>query len=166
VGVTVLGEPNSFLCTEKTYSDFILELEFRLDEAVNSGVQIRSNSSPDRIEGFVHGYQVEIDPSERAWTGGIYEEGGRAWLQPVENENARKAFHLGQWNRLRVEAIGDTLKTWVNEIPVSHLIDDRTREGFIGLQVHNVGADQKSAGLKVLWRDIRIITREPEKYAR
>ncbi|MFW6327890.1 MAG: 3-keto-disaccharide hydrolase, partial [Bacteroidota bacterium] len=65
VGMSVLNTPNSFLCTEKYYGDFILELEFKVDENLNSGVQIRSNSVPEYMDGRVHGYQVEIDPSPR-----------------------------------------------------------------------------------------------------
>src|SRR5688500_15375229 len=84
VGTTVPGEPNSFLTTEQNYGDFILELEFRLDADMNSGIQFRSESRPDYREGRVQGYQMEIDTSERAWTGGIYDEGRRGWLYSLE----------------------------------------------------------------------------------
>ena len=84
VGSTVLNTPNSFLCTEKTYGNFILELDFKVDPELNSGVQIRSESLPDYHNGVVHGYQVEIDPSSRAWTGGIYDESRRGWLKDLE----------------------------------------------------------------------------------
>src|SRR5689334_7234271 len=47
VGTTVMGEPNSFLATEKDYGDFILEFEFKVDSTMNSGVQFRSESRPD-----------------------------------------------------------------------------------------------------------------------
>ena len=76
VGTTVMGSPNSFLATEKTYGDFILELEIRQDVGpTNSGIQFRSLSKPEVNDGRVHGYQFEIDPSDRAWTGGIYDDG-------------------------------------------------------------------------------------------
>src|SRR6185295_617772 len=65
IGTTVFNEPNSFLVTEKDYGDFILELEFKLDVAMNSGIQFRSESKPAYKAGRVHGYQMEIDPSER-----------------------------------------------------------------------------------------------------
>ncbi len=68
IGTTVYKEPNSFLVTEALYEDFILELEFKLDAEMNSGIQFRSESKPDYREGRVHGYQMEIDPSPRAWT--------------------------------------------------------------------------------------------------
>ena len=83
VGETVAGTPNSFLATDATYGDFILELEFKVDDDMNSGIQVRSESNKDYNNGRVHGYQVEIDPSDRAWTGGIYDEARRGWLYPL-----------------------------------------------------------------------------------
>ena len=77
IGTTVNDEPNSFLATEKNYDDFILELEFKVDPNMNSGIQFRSESKADYNNGKVHGYQMEIDPSTRAWSGGIYDEGRR-----------------------------------------------------------------------------------------
>ena len=71
IGTTVMRTPNSFLCTQATYSDFILEVEFKVAATLNSGIQIRSNSYPEYSRGVVHGYQIEIDPSERSWTGNL-----------------------------------------------------------------------------------------------
>ncbi len=167
VGATVLNTSNSFLCTKQFYSDFILELEFKVDPKLNSGVQIRSNSFAEYNNGQVHGYQVEIDPSERAFTGGIYDEGRRGWLNSLaDNELARKAFKQGQWNRFRIEAIGDTLKTWINDVPAAHLYDTRTGTGFIGLQVHSIGNEKDKDGIQVCWRNIRIISDNPVSYAK
>ena len=153
VGTTVKRTPNSFLCTKKHYSDFILELEFKVDPKLNSGVQIRSNSIQSYKKGRVHGYQVEIDPSARAWSAGIYDEGRRGWLNNLkDNEPARKAFKQGEWNRFHIEAIGDSIKTWLNGVPAADLKDSKTPSGFIGLQVHSC----KTAGIEVMWRNIRI----------
>jgi len=154
VGTSALNTPNSFLCTKTTYENFILELEFMVDERMNSGVQIRSHSIESYKEGRVHGLQVEIDPSERAWTAGIYDEGRRGWLYDLRfNEAARSAFRHNEWNKIHVEAIGSSVRTWLNGVPAANLIDDATPDGFIALQVHG----SKTAGLKVKWRDIRII---------
>jgi hypothetical protein len=153
VGRTVLGTPNSFLCPPKEYADFVLEFEVWVDPKLNSGVQVRSESKLDYRKGVVHGYQIEIDPSERAWSGGIYDEQRRGWLaNPKDDPAARKAFRVGEWNRYRVEANGDRLRTWVNDVPVSDLTDGMTRSGFVGFQVHQA----KEAGLAVKWRSIRI----------
>ena len=167
IGKTVLNTPNSFLCTKQLYSDFILELEFKVDPKLNSGVQIRSNSFPEYKEGRVHGYQIEIDPSDRAYTGGIYDEARRGWLYPLaDNTKARKAFKAGQWNKFRIEAIGDTLKTWINDVPASHLYDTRTTTGFIALQVHSVGEKKDKEGIEVRWRNIHIIDEAVVSYAK
>ena len=127
VGTTVANTPNSFLCTEKDYGDFILELDLKVDNSMNSGVQFRSLSKADYKDGRVHGYQVEVDPSDRAWSGGIYDEARRDWLYiPNFNPEGKKAFRKGEWNKYRIEAIGSTIRTWINGIPTAHLIDDMT----------------------------------------
>jgi hypothetical protein len=158
VGQTVKDTPNSFLCTEKNYGDFILELDLKLDDEMNGGVQFRSLSKPDYQNGRVHGYQMEVDPSPRAWSGGIYDEGRRDWLFNLNNHPAgQKAFKMGEWNKYRIEAIGNTLRTFINGIPTAHLIDDMTSEGFIALQVHSIYANMKE-GMKIRWKNIRIQT--------
>jgi hypothetical protein len=167
VGSSVPGTANSFLCTKRNYSDFILELEFKVDPSLNSGVQIRSEcfDEPKTVElngkqikiaaGRVHGYQVEIDPSARAWTGGIYDEGRRGWLQDLkENEAARKAFKQGEWNKFRIECRGDSIKTWLNGVPAADLRDSVTPSGLIALQVH--GVKDKKEPLEVRFRNLRI----------
>ena len=153
IGRTVKGSPNSFLCTEKSYADFELEYEAWVDPKINSGVQIRSISVPGYQNGRVHGYQTEIDPLERAWSGGLYDEGRRGWLNDLsKNLVARKAFKNGQWNKFRVVARGDHIQSWVNGVPAADARDAQTARGFIGLQVHQ--SDQ--AGLQVKFRNLRI----------
>ncbi len=178
VGRTVLNTGNSFLCTEKDYSNFILEVEFKVDPALNSGVQIRSHCFDQETEakndkgevlkdakgkpikvaaGRVHGYQVEIDPSARAWSGGIYDEGRRQWLNDLkDNKPAQKAFKNGEWNKYRIEARGDSIKTWINDVPAADLHDDATAKGFIALQVHAIGKDKSKEGIEVRFRNIRL----------
>ncbi|MBL7813903.1 MAG: DUF1080 domain-containing protein [Saprospiraceae bacterium] len=158
VGTTVANTPNSFLCTEQDYGDFIFEVDLKVDDAMNSGIQFRSLSKPDYQNGRVHGYQMEVDPTERAWSGGIYDEARRDWLYiPNINPEGKKAFKIGQWNHYRIEAIGNVLRTWINGIPVSHLIDDMTAKGFISLQVHAIYGSMKE-GMKIRWKNIRIQT--------
>lgn len=164
VGSTVHDTPNSFLTTDKMYDDFILELEYKVDSTMNSGIQIRSNSFPYYQNGRVHGYQIEIDPSDRAWSAGIYDEGRRGWLVSLENNlAAQKAFKQNDWNHYRIEAIADTIQTWINGVPAAHLIDDKTASGFIALQVHSIGKDQK-AGTEIAWKNVKILTDSLSKY--
>ncbi len=159
LGRTAPNSPNTFLCTEAEFGDFILELEFLVDPQLNSGIQIRSQSIPEYRDGVVHGYQVEIDPSDRGWTGGIYDESRRGWLFDLSrNRPARYAFRPGAWNRLRILARGDRLQSWLNGVPAADLRDSQTATGFIALQVHGVGARQ--VPLHVRFRSIRIL-RDP-----
>jgi len=165
-GTTVKNTPNTFLTTNKYYDDFILELDFFVDSTMNSGVQIRSNSFPYYRDGIVHGYQIEIDPSKRAWSAGIYDEKRRKWLNPLgDNPEAQKAFKQNEWNHYRVEAIGDTIKTWINDVPAAYLIDDKTASGFIGLQVHSIHGDKKE-GTTISWKNIKILTEDLDKYSK
>ncbi|AWI08831.1 3-keto-disaccharide hydrolase [Ereboglobus luteus] len=158
VGTTVPGSPNSFLATEKLYGDFILELEVMQDAPSNSGIQFRSECRAS--DGRVHGYQMEIDPTPRAWTGGIYDEARRGWFYTGSmNPAARDLYKLNQWNRVRIEAIGPSIRTWINGEPVAHVIDDMNARGFIALQIHSISKKKpEEAGRRVFWRNIRIQT--------
>lgn len=158
VGTTVFGEPNSFLATDVDYGDFILELDYKVDSTMNSGIQFRSQSLPEYRNGRVHGYQFEIDPSKRGWTGGIYDEARRDWLYTIDlNPAAKTAFKQGMWNRARIECIGNEIRTWINGVHAAHLIDNMTPKGFIALQVHSIG-DKKDEGRQISWKNIRIQT--------
>lgn len=160
IGTTVANEPNSFLATEEQFGDFILELEFKVDNGTNSGIQFRSESKPDYQNGRVHGYQYEIDPSTRSWTGGIYDEARREWLYTLEyNSKAKEAFKPNAWNVARIECIGNTLRTFINGVPAAHVVDDMTPRGFIALQVHSVGSVSE-AGRNVYWRNINMQTKD------
>lgn len=164
VGISTPGTPNSFMCTIGEYSDFILEFDVKVDTQLNSGVQIRSHSSENAGKVNVYGYQIEIDPTDRGWSGGIYDEARRGWLYPVtpNNQAAVKAFDRHGWNSYHVEAIGNRIRTWVNGIPVADLVDDADASGFIGFQVHAV--NDELAGARVMWKNIRIVTENLEKY--
>ena len=167
VGITVPKTGNSFLCTKRTFTNFILELEFKVDPTLNSGVQIRSEvfdkATSAEIGGKtykfpadrVHGYQVEIDPSKRAWTGGIYDEGRRGWLNDLKtNAPAGAAFKQNEWNKFRIECRGGSIKTWINAVPAADLKDAVTPAGLIALQVHGVG--NREEPLEIRWRNIRL----------
>ncbi|MCB0687532.1 MAG: DUF1080 domain-containing protein, partial [Saprospiraceae bacterium] len=163
VGISQKGTPNTFLSTEKDYGDFIMELDVKLEYGLNSGIQIRSLSTPDYRDGRVHGYQVELDPSDRKWTGGIYDEARRGWLYPMTENTNGDAFRVGDWNHIRIEAIGPSIRTWVNGMPCANLVDDLTASGFIALQVHAIHDDDQ-VGKTIQWKNIRIITDSPVKY--
>ena len=129
------------------------------DTTTNSGIQFRSHFNPEANngQGRVYGFQYELDGSSRAWTGGIYDEGRRGWLYPLDlNPAAKKAYKRGVFNHVKIECRGNTIKTWVNGIPASYLVDTTDTKGFIALQVHSIGNDEKKAGKKIYWKNIRI----------
>ncbi|HEY6166774.1 MAG TPA: DUF1080 domain-containing protein [Verrucomicrobiae bacterium] len=170
VGKTVAGTGNSFLCSKKKYGDFIFEFEFKVGD-MNSGVQFRSEiaekESTTEVKGKtkkveadrVFGYQYEIDPSDRAFTAGVYDEARRrVFLAGLEtNEAARKAFKKDEWNKGRIECQGDHIQTWINGVQAADFHDALTPKGIFGLQVHGIGdGKKKPAGEEVRWRNIRI----------
>jgi hypothetical protein len=171
VGTTADGSRNTFLC-KGPFSDFVLELEVLCDEALNSGIQIRSHvykedtpqmSKPERIRerGEVYGYQCEIAAAASKVSGNFWDEGRRTkWLDDFsENPQAQTAFKGGQWNTYRIVAQGDHIRSWVNGVPCADFHDDMDASGFIGLQVHGI---KKGTGpFQVRWRNIRIRELEP-----
>ncbi|MHC4352288.1 MAG: family 16 glycoside hydrolase [Planctomycetota bacterium] len=179
LGTAVEGSPNSFLCTEKEYGDFILEFEVKCDPKLNSGVQIRSQIAeketffvfrgrngepatrrvpPDRV----YGYQVEI-ASSPGNSGGIYDEARRAFfLAGVgDSPQAARALKNNEWNKYRIECKGSSIKTWINGIACADLKDSMDAKGTIGLQVHGVGRDFQP--YEVRWRNIRIRELDPDE---
>lgn len=162
IGEAIPNTPNTFLCTKNEFSDFILEVEIFLPNALNSGIQIRSAWSEERQR--VYGYQSEVDPGNRNWTGGIYDEQRRKWIYPLSlNPKAQHAFRLGRWQKIRIECLGSEINTFVNGVQASRLVDDLTAKGFIGLQVHSINSDDQ-VGYQVKWRNIRILTKDVAKY--
>lgn len=170
VGTTAEGSPNSFLCTDRQYGDFVLELEAKTDPSLNSGIQIRShkygadasvmtfNGGQFRPRkhpaGRVHGYQVEIANEKSGASGGIYDEARRGWVANISSDpTASKAFKDNQWNRYRIEAVGDRMRVWVNDVPCADLTDSMDLTGFIALQVHSYKGEKPA---QVRWRNIRI----------
>jgi hypothetical protein len=161
IGRTVVNSRNSFLCTEKEYGDFILEADVWVeDEEGNAGIQTRSHFNPEAFngEGRVYGRQCEVDPTIRRWTGGIYDEGRRDWLYPMQlNAQAQHAYKKGMYNHYKIECIGNEMKTWVNGVAAAYVVDTLDPKGFIGLQVHAINSPDK-AGKKVGFKNIRIKT--------
>ena len=156
VGKTSEGSPNSFLCSDKDYGDFELTFEVKVDDELNSGVQIRSQSKADRDNGRVHGPQVEIAINGTA--GYIYGEAlGTGWLSGNgDNPAAHKHFKNGEWNKYRVVAKGNSIQTWVNGEQVANLTDEKSKmhSGFIGLQVHGIA--QGTGPYEVRWKNLKI----------
>ena len=143
------GGGQSFLMSERAFGDFVFEVDLLVIGDGNSGVQIRSHV---RDNGRLFGYQVEIDPSPRAWSAGIYDEARRGWLDDLKDEPlARAAFKRGLWNRYRIAATGPRLRTWINGVPAADLLDPLDLSGHIALQVHS------GNNTHVRWRDLKLV---------
>lgn len=154
----ILGTADNSLAmlgTVAEYSDFELNYEFRVDDGLNSGMQIRSFLNGN----FVQGYQIEIDPSGRAWSGGIFEQRGRGWVNDLSgeaNRPAREAFIPNGWNRIRAVVSGNRVQTWINGVPAADYTETEAgipTSGFLAIQVHQ-GTDL--AGKMVRFRNLFI----------
>ena len=156
IGKTSEGSPNSFLCTDKLYGDFELKFDVKVDTELNSGVQIRSQSVGGIPEGRVNGPQVEISLDGMA--GYVYGESAGGWMTPDAVRHSHQDFIDGEWNTYQIVAVGNKIETWIN----GHQISDLTHEerfkshpkGFIGLQVHGVGAGK--GPFEVRWRNLKL----------
>jgi len=176
IGTAVKGSPNSFLCTDQSFGDFILEFEvFLVSPELNSGVQFRSMIAMDETAFWfrnddgvlqqktipadrVYGYQVEIAGEDVGSAGGVYDEARRAFMTPwwpEKGSKESKVFKNNQWNRYRVECKGDHIRTIVNGVVITDFRDGLNFEGIIGLQVHDVGNDPTPYEVK--WRNIRLL---------
>jgi len=123
-----------FLVTDEQYGDFVFEAEVKMPEGkANSGFMFRSHEKKNRV----WGYQAEVDPSDRAWSGGIYDEGRRAWINPLEGQpEKRAAFDRDKWNKYRIRCVGDHLQIWVNGVKTSDYRDPVDIAGHLALQHH------------------------------
>jgi hypothetical protein len=164
VGKTVDGSPNTFLCTTRDYSDFVLEFEVKCDVELNSGCQIRSHvfekdftdeKKRVRKAGTVYGYQCEIMKSG-ANAGNFWDEARLAkwWDDFSKKPEAQQAFKDNEWNHYRIVAQGDRIRSWINGVPAADFRDATDASGFIGLQVHGI---KKGTGpFQVRWKNVRI----------
>jgi len=161
VGTSVSNSGNTFLVTEKEYGNFILEMDVKIESPLsNSGIQVRSHFDPagNNGKGKVYGRQFEIDPSDRKWSAGVYDEGRRDWIYPVDlNAKAKDAFKVGVYNHIRMECIGNEMRTWINGTAVADVVDTIDNKGFIGLQVHAVN-NTDAVGKKVYFKNLLIQT--------
>lgn len=156
-GTSQTNTPNTFMATKKEFTNFILEYDMKMDEGLNSGVQIRSHSIESYNNGRVHGTQIECDDSKRSWAGGIYDEARMGWRYPLEyNPEAKTAFKKGEWNHFKVVAYEHHIMTWVNGVPTANLVEENVETGFIALQVHGIGNNTKLEGKNIQWKNIQL----------
>jgi hypothetical protein len=159
---------HTFVTSEREYGDFILELDLKDDPDFNSGILLRCVTAPADAAVRLNGYQVKIDNTPRAWTGGVFDDFGDSWTwlhDLADNARGRAAFKLGEWARFRIECNGSVIKVWVNGVPTCHLVDEKYRQGSIAFKIHSVGNNPKAIQNAIRLKNIRIITEQPGRYA-
>ncbi len=159
---------HTFVATKKKYGDFILEIDFKMDDpGWSTGVLVRyivANSDSGKVS--LDGYQIKIDETPRNWTGGIfyYFGGTRQWLSDLsKNEPARQAYKKGEWNTFKIQAVGDTIKVWLNGVQSANLVNDKYKKGAIALKIHSMGSKGNDE-LPVHFKNIRVIDNPDKKY--
>jgi hypothetical protein len=166
-GTTAVPSPNTFLATKATYGDFELTFDVKVDDKLNSGVQIRSRSRTEADGkgqvGRFYGPQVEIEAGP-GQAGFIYGEAtGRGWLSPEPKSKdpavkQHSVFKNGEWNHYRIIAKGPRIQTFINGQPIADLTDEEIYkthpEGHIGLQVHSI--NKKLHPMQVSWKNLKI----------
>lgn len=171
VGTTTEGSPNSFLTTTKACKDFELEFDVKVDDQLNSGVQVRSHiakegdAAPEGSKGGkplpagrLYGPQCEIAVNGTA--GDFYDEARRGtwWsiltkTEALRTDAAKAAFKKGEWNHYRIVVKGDRYQSWVNGVPAADFSQPNDPEGHIGFQVHGI---KKGTGpFTVRWRNVK-----------
>jgi len=161
--IHLVANKKFFLLTEKQYSDFVFEAEVRMPEGKsNSGIMFRCHKKPNRV----WGYQAEVDTSQRKWSGGLYDEGRRGWLHPNRKKlqtvdafrkKADGSFKRLDWNKYRIECVGDRIRIWVNGVMTTDFRDSTDARGYIGLQHHGEKGQLyrfRNIRIKVLGRDV------------
>lgn len=145
VGTCVKGSPSTYLSTDRNdYADFVFTAEIKWEVDGNTGVMFRAQSKKsekDNTKETVFGPQAEMEAfsKQRYWSGGIYGQSAGGWLYPMwlkAHEKARNAMKKDGWNRLTIQAKGDTIKTWLNGAPAAHWKTDEYQKGFFSLQIH------------------------------
>jgi hypothetical protein len=167
--IHLTADKKFFLVTEKKYGDFIFEGEINLPEGqANSGFMFRCHVEPNKV----FGYQAEVDGSERAWSGGFYDEGRRKWLNPAQDAQTnipdkakskkeslahfakpevKGALKRTEWNKYRIECKGDHITISVNGVVTTDVYDSTDAKGPIGIQHHGEkGQTYKFRNLRIM----------------
>ncbi|AXT19601.1 DUF1080 domain-containing protein [Flavobacteriaceae bacterium AU392] len=127
--VAVADSTRGFVVTKANYKNFELNLEFKPDNTINSGVFVRCNT--DDISA-TNCYEINIwdlHPNQDNRTGAIVTR-----VKPL-----KKVETLNKWNTYKIICEGNVLNIWVNDILTATLEDDQLIEGTIALQAFEHG---------------------------
>ena len=129
---------NEFLCTKRTYKNFVLTLEVKLrgGPRANAGIQIRTKRIPNHHE--VIGYQADMG---QGWWGSLYDESRRrTMLAKADPAVIKKVLKPDDWNKYVIRCEGPRIRLYLNgTLTVDYTEKDPKipLEGIIGLQIHS-----------------------------
>ena len=144
---------NEFLCTKKSYSNFILKVKFKLTGSegfINTGVQFHSVRAKDPAYEMI-GYQADL--GDKFWAS-LYDESRRnKTLIAPDSALVEKVLKRNEWNDYEVRSENGRIRISLNGTQtVDYTEPDKSipQKGIIGLQIHGGGK------AKVYYKDIRI----------
>jgi hypothetical protein len=128
---------NEFLCTQRSYKNFVLRLKFKvLGEGANAGVQIRSKRIPNHHE--VIGYQADLGDPE--WWGCLYDESRRnKVLAKSTMRELLGVLKRNDWNDYLIRCEDRRVQLWINgkqTVDYAEPDDSIEQTGIICLQIH------------------------------
>jgi hypothetical protein len=132
----------SWLRTEKQYDDFVLELEYAINQKGNSGIFIRS--------------ALEKNPAFTGYEMQIYDDAGReprkssaGALYDVVAASKNMSKPAGEWNQVRITCEGQRIRINMNGVDIIDYTGDRRTRGFVGLQNHDAHAVVKFRNIRI-----------------
>jgi hypothetical protein len=144
---------NDFLCTKKSYSNFILKVKFKLKGSegfINTGVQFHSVRAKDPAYEMI-GYQADL--GDKYWAS-LYDESRRnKTLAAPDSAMVHKILKKNDWNDYEVRSENGRIRLFLNgKQTVDYTESDKSipQKGIIGLQIHGGGK------AKVYYKDIYI----------
>lgn len=119
----------NMLYTERTYKDVIVEADVRWEGEIDSGFMVRK----PEIQ-----MQIGISRSlKRDLTCSFYIGGKEKYPEEGQAKDIEKKIKAGDWNKIRLQARGDTFTVWLNGEKVSEYTNAKyAGAGPIGLQIH------------------------------
>jgi hypothetical protein len=142
-------DPDLFLWSEATYDDFILDLEFKVDENASSGVFLRSSSPRSYIQAQIRDSHGKKEPFGNSTCGAMV---GVA----APSKNMSKP--AGQWNRMIITCEGNRMRVQLNGEEVINLDlseSEKTRDvrsGHIAFENTNSPVAFRNVRIKELTR--------------
>lgn len=151
-----LGKPMGHLITEAEFENYRLVVEWRWPKgAGNSGVIVHV-SQPRFLRAFLpKGIEAQLMSGN---AGDFHLFGEELFRADAPSERAGKNSTddsekpLGEWNRMVVECLDDSIKVWVNDALVNQGVKSSARKGKIALQ---------SEGAEIEFRKVELTRLRP-----